>query len=174
MTTPWKITTDWQGQTVAVLASGTTMSPELAESLRGFKTIVVNYTCRAAPWADMLVALDGNWDDELRAFEGMRVAGVDDPDHDALYAGPFWERVQIAPGNEIEFRNSGVAAIRIAALMGASNILLAGFDPDTQRHWYDDEVDTGEYVGLSQAVKALIEDLIARGVVVEFIGDSRV
>ena len=34
------------------------MTEEVADSLRSHRTIAVNYACRLAPWADMLVALD--------------------------------------------------------------------------------------------------------------------
>jgi hypothetical protein len=51
--------------------------------------------------------------------------------------------------------------------MGASRIIMAGFAPENPRHWYDDEVDTGGYVGLAEALKALESELTARGVIVE-------
>ena len=168
MTTTWKITPDWQGQTVAVLASGPNMSQEVADALREHRRIVVNFTHRLAPDADMLVAMDGNWPQELRDFAGLRVTGVLDDDLDALYIGPRWERVQMAPGHEIEVHNSGLTAIRIVAQMGASRIILAGFDPENPRHWYDDEVDTGNvYTGLSKALEALTAELQAKGITVE-------
>ena len=167
MTTAWKIPPDWQGQTVAVLASGPNMSQEVADALREHRRIVVNYTHRLAPDADMLVAMDGNWPQEYRDFAGLRVTGVQDDDLDALYIGPRWERVQLAPGHEIEIHNSGLTAVRIAALMGASRIIMAGFDPENPRHWYDDHVDTGGYVGLSQALQAIEAELTAKGVIVE-------
>jgi hypothetical protein len=40
MTTTWKIPPDWQGQTVAVLASGPNMSQEVADALREHRRIV--------------------------------------------------------------------------------------------------------------------------------------
>ena len=165
MTTTWKITPDWQGQTVAVLASGPNMSQEVADALREHRRIVVNFTHRLAPDADMLVALDGNWPQELRDFAGLRVTGVLDDDLDALYIGPRWERVQMAPGHEIEVHNSGLTAIRIAAQMGAARIILAGFDLGTPGHWYDDVQE--EYIGVAQGIAALEAELTARGVIVE-------
>jgi len=165
MTTTWKITPDWQGQTVAVLASGPNMSQEVADALREHRRIVVNHTHRLAPDADMLVAMDGNWPQELRDFAGLRVTGVLDDDLDALYIGPRWERVQIAPGHEIEVHNSGLTAIRIAAQMGAARIILAGFDLGTPGHWYDDVHE--EYTGVAQGLAAIEAELTARGVKVE-------
>ena len=165
MTTTWKITPDWQGQTVAVLASGPNMSQEVADALRKHRRIVVNFTHRLAPNADMLVAMDGNWPQELRDFAGLRVTGVQDDDLDALYIGPRWERVQIAPGHEIEVHNSGLTAVRIAAQMGASRIILAGFAPETPGHWYDNQQDA--YTGVAQGLAAIEAELTARGVIVE-------
>jgi len=165
MTTTWKITPDWQGQTVAVLASGPNMSQEVADALREHRRIVVNYTHRLAPDADMLVAMDGNWPQEFRDFAGLRVTGVLDDDLDALYIGPRWERVQMEAGRQIEVHNSGLTAIRVAAAMGASRIILAGFAPDTPGHWYDNQQDA--YTGVAQGLAAIEAELTARGVKVE-------
>ena len=171
MTTPWTITPEWQGQTVAVFASGPSMSQELADQLRATcdRTIAVNGTHVLAPWADMAVSLEPYWHPEYNGFAGMRVIGVDVPEIDALYIGPRWETVHLGPGNIIEIRNSGVTAVRVAALMGAARIVLAGFDyPYRTGHFYDDEVDTGQYPGLLQAMDALVAELRASGVVVDF------
>ena len=165
MTTTWKITPDWQGQTVAVMASGQNMSQEVADALREHRRIVVNHTHRLAPDADMLVAMDGNWPQEFRDFAGLRVTGVLDDDLDALYIGPRWERVQMEAGRQIEVHNSGLTAIRVAAAMGASRIILAGFSPDTPGHWYDNQHDA--YTGVAQGLAAIEAELTARGVIVE-------
>lgn len=168
MTTTWTITPEWQGQTVAVLASGQNMSQEVADALREHRRIVVNYTHRLAPDADMLVAMDGNWPQEMREFAGLRVTGVQDDSLDAIYIGPRWERVQLAPGHQIEIHNSGLTAVRIAAQMGAARIILAGFEPETPGHWYDNEVDSSNfYTGLAQALQDLTVELQAKGVKVE-------
>jgi hypothetical protein len=168
MTTTWKITPDWQGQTVAVLASGPNMSQEVADALREHRRIVVNHTHRLAPDADMLVAIDGNWPQEFRDFAGLRVTGIKDDTLDALYIGPRWEPVRLDANTVIEIHNSGLTAVRVAAQMGASRIILAGFDPENPRHWYDDEVDIGNvYTGLSKALEALTAELQAKGITVE-------
>ena len=170
MTTTWKIPPDWQGQTVAVLASGPNMSQEVADALREHRRIVVNYTHRLAPDADMLVAMDGNWPQEFRDFAGLRVTGVLDDDLDALYIGPRWERVKLENGADVEIHNSGLTAVRIAAAMGAKKIILAGFDgfsPGERVHYYDDEIDVGAYVGVTIGLKKIIAELAAQGVTVE-------
>jgi hypothetical protein len=167
MTTVWQPNGQWKGETVAVLGTGPSLTPKVVALLREHRTIAVNFACRLASDADMLVALDGNWPQEFRDFKGMRVTAVADDELDALYVGPRWERVTLAPGHEIEIHNSGLTAIRIAVGMGAGRIILAGFDPTEPGHFYDDEVDTGAYVGLAQAMSALTNELTARGVIVE-------
>ncbi|MBP9805811.1 MAG: hypothetical protein KBE22_13025, partial [Candidatus Accumulibacter sp.] len=92
MTTTWTIPKLWDGETVAVLATGTSMSQEVADALRGHKRIVVNQGYRLAPDADMIVAMDGNWPQAYRDFPGLRVTGCKDDDLDAFYIGPRWER----------------------------------------------------------------------------------
>lgn len=160
MTTLHRITPEWAGETVAVLASGPGLTAELVEELSEHRTIAVNDAIRLAPHADMLVALDGNWPQHYRAFAGVKVTGVADDELDALYIGPQWETVTLAPGNVIEIHNSGLTAIRIAARMGAAKIILAGFGGTG--HFYDDQADA--YTGLEQGIAQLVADLTAQGV----------
>lgn len=167
MTTPWKPTGEWQGATVAVLGCGPSLTPEAVELLRHHFVIAVNHAAAVAPWADMLVALDVGWPAEWREFVGLRVTGCEDAELDALYVGHRFHRVSTARG-EIEIRNSGLEAIRIAAEMGASRIILVGFEPEQPRHFYDDEVDTGgPYPGVAEGLAQIAAELAARGVVVE-------
>ena len=133
MTTRWTIPNDmWLGETVAILGAGPDMTPELAQTAKGYKTIAVNRAVKHAPWADMFVALDPLhpfWEEaDNVGFTGMRICGIE-CDIDALYCGLHYETVTI--GNEqLEIRNNALAAIRIAAAAGASRILLLGFDPE--------------------------------------------
>lgn len=172
MTTPWTITPDWAGETVAVLASGPSMNRATADDLKQFRRIAVNHTFQLAPDADMLVALD--LDSKLWAaaknFSGLRVCGVSSDDIDALYAGQMYQRVEMGPCDVIELHNSGLAAIRIAAAMGAARIVLAGFDPDVPGHFAGrPEATPGQpqHAALSVGLRALISELRAAGVVVD-------
>jgi len=170
MTRPWDEKPQWQGQTVAVLGTGPSLTPEVLEVLAGCPLIAVNEACRVVPHADMLVALDGNWPQEMREFAGIRLTGIEDDTLDAFYVGHRFMSVTIGVGHIVEIRNSGLEAIRIAAQLGAARVLLVGFDAafgGPQTHFYDDEVDTGEYVGLVAGLKQITAELAARGIVVE-------
>ena len=73
MTTQWTVPPLWQGETCAVLASGPSMSREVAELVRGrVRVIAVNnqgidtevngkLEPALAPWADVLYAADAKW-----------------------------------------------------------------------------------------------------------------
>lgn len=160
MTTIHRITPEWAGEVVAVLASGPGLTEKVVKMLMEHKTIAVNEAIRLAPDADMLVALDGNWPKHYREFEGIKVTGVADDELDALYIGPRWETVELAPGNIVDIHNSGLTAIRIAGEMGATKIILAGFGGDG--HFYDDVKE--EYIGLERGIEKVTAELQARGV----------
>lgn len=105
----------------------------------------------------MLLALDGSpvdgfWRD-ARDFAGMKVCGA--RCEDALYLPMPHERVTIRAGHVIEIRNSGLAAIRIAATAGARNILLLGFDP---------HLALGRYPGMVEGLAAITAELRAIGI----------
>ena len=175
MTTTWQISPEWAGETVAVLGCGPSLTREAVGAVRDHVShvIVVNHAHRLAPWADVLVALDGHWPDEYRQFAGRRVTGIEDPDLDASYIGPRWETVTLRPGHQVEVHNSGLAAVRLAAALGAERILLIGFEPEENRRWYDDEVDTGDrpaddpYTGVAQGLVQITKQLAEQGVTVE-------
>lgn len=174
MTTKWQIEPILAGQTVAILASGPSLTPDVVAALREFGCIAVNYSFLLAPDAMMLVALDSDeyfWKD-AEAFQGMRVCGVDTDLVDALYAGPMYERIVVGPNHIVETRNSGLAAIRIAARMGATRIVLAGFDPATPGHFEGRPADPTPapdgYPFLAEGLAGMIAELGAQGVVVEY------
>ena len=172
MTRTVQLTPDWANQTVAVLATGPSLTPALAEAARAqaHRVIVVNAACALAPWADALVAMDAHWPPAWQAFQGIRITGVDQPDLDAWYIGPRWERVQLAPGHVIEVRNSGLTAVRVAAAMGATTILLGGYDQGDWRHFDDApaaEGDASAYIGVAEGLQAIVAELRGCGVIVE-------
>lgn len=148
MATPWRVPALWPGRTVAVMASGPSMSAAVAEAVRAadLPAIAVNDTHRLAPWAAVLYAADSSWwahhaatalhfpglkataNDSVpyRAVHCLRPTGVEgfDPDPACLRTGG----------------NGGYQALHLAVHAGATRILLFGFDLDDQagRHWHGD------------------------------------
>lgn len=173
MTTPFKITRFWEGETVFILGAGPDMTEDLAETAKGCKTIAVNRAVKFAPWADLFVALDPHhpfWEEaDKLGFKGMRILGVEHPDYDALYPGMMYETVQISDGHTIQIRNNALAALRIAFMSGAKKIILLGFDTD---RYEEIHAHTGFY-GLTQGLEQMTAEIRAAGVEVERI-DSKV
>jgi len=170
MTTPWVIPRMWEGETVAVLASGPSMDQALADSVRGHRRICARRAARFAPDADLLVTLDGPADQDgwaaARRFAGTIICGFEyEGDQSVKYVNIPHERVILGEGHVVEIRNNGLAAIRIAAMAGASQIMLLGFD----RGLYDardSNVAIG-FRGLEEGIDALTAELRAKGIEVE-------
>lgn len=166
MTTPWTITPDWVGETVAILGAGPDMTAELAETARGYKTIAVNRAVKFAPWADMFVALDPHhpfWEEaDKLEFKGIRVCGIE-CDYDALYPGLMYENVNMGEAHDISIRNNALAAIRIAERMGAKKIILLGFDPER----YEEVHHHTGFTGLVAGLRQITAELVGKGIEVE-------
>jgi hypothetical protein len=67
----------FRGETVFVVASGPSLTPEVADSLRGHRVITVNGSAYLTPWADVLFFTDSGWFETGRA-EPMRGKPGDD------------------------------------------------------------------------------------------------
>lgn len=156
MTTRYNIPQLWAGETVIIIGS----APTADNLVECHPSIVCSRASKDALWADMCVALDGNFPPD---FTGLRVTGFEDETVDALYVHMPYERVTIAEGHEVDIRNSGFAAIRIAEQAGAVKIRLVSFDPESF------DVKHGIPV-MVVGLPALIAELGERGVVVEHAG----
>jgi hypothetical protein len=128
-----------KGQTVACLASGPSLTFEDCEAVRHLPCIAVNATFRAAPWAQALYGMDAKfwaaYADEISAtFKGTRYG---------------WSRLTekydctVMDGRPgfTGFINSGCDAISLAVWLGASRIVLLGYDcalTNGKTHWHGD------------------------------------
>jgi len=142
----WQVPPIWAGQTVAILASGRSMSAEVVQQLGAIPMIAINDTVALAPRASMLYAADRLWwvhptkQRLIRDFEGLRVTiwregdGPVPPGCLALrgtgVVGFDPDPACIRTGG-----NSAYQALHIAVHAGASRILLAGLDL-TLGHWH--------------------------------------
>lgn len=109
--------------TWAVLATGPSMSLEVAELVRGkCRVVAVSDAYRLAPWADALASTDEAWwkahPDALN-FAGAKFTGS--PAYRPV-AG-----VQRLP-NSTSGTNSGLLGCQVAHALGATRLLLCGFD----------------------------------------------
>lgn len=142
----WSVPKIWEGKTVAILASGPSMSQEVADKVRakGIPTIAINTTFRLAPWADMLYAADPQWWEaywnKLDGFVGLRVTSTVAYRPELLslevtrYDGFEPDTGKMASGG-----NSGYQAIHIAMHAGATRIELYGYDMQAKgqhQHWH--------------------------------------
>lgn len=137
----WSVPPMWSGEVVAILASGPSMTPEVAEAVRAadIATIAVNSSFRLAPWADLLYGADAPWwahpdNADAHRFEGMKVS-----------CSPVRGVLQLMNTGNTGFDedpscvrtggNSGHQAVHLAAHAGAARVLLLGFDMHGG-HWH--------------------------------------
>lgn len=104
----------------ALLAPGPSASKEVAEKVRNLRLGVIGCAYQLAPWADFIAASDRGW---WRNYpEAMELPGQ----KFAMAAVNGVERVHI---NQIGTTcNSGVLALECAKNLGATKIILLGFD----------------------------------------------
>jgi hypothetical protein len=108
--------------TFAVLATGPSITQEIADYARKFRAVAVSDAYRLAPWADAVVSHDPRWwahhVDALR-FEGRKFCASFHPGTETIP-----RNTRFAPDC-----NSGLDAMRVAhEVFGASRLLLIGFD----------------------------------------------
>lgn len=137
----WKVPRMWEGQTVAVLASGESMNASIAEQLLGkVQVITINNTFQLAPWADLIYAADARWWDvhrkEVLKKDGLKVSISETQYSEVLKlhnSGPVG--FDPNPANLRTGSHSGYQAVHLAIHTGASRILLCGYDMHG-KHWH--------------------------------------
>ncbi len=106
----------------AVLASGESMSQDVADSVRHLCRVVVNDTFRLAPDADALAAQDRGWWDanpDAKKFRGRKFSTNPPPGVQAIKAIPVLTTTC----------NSGILGVHVAIhIFKATRVLLYGMD----------------------------------------------
>lgn len=159
MTTPWVVEPEWKGETAAILASGPSLTREQCEAVRGkCRVIAVNNQgidtdCDGvrvpamAPWADILYAADAKWwrhyHDRALKFAGRKVtvrATLPWPEVYSLTQSIDRPSYDARPGYIVSGGNSGYQALHLVVQLGATRVLLLGFDMkegrNGRRHWF--------------------------------------
>jgi hypothetical protein len=110
--------------TWAVLASGSSMSQEVADSVRHLPTVAVSDTFRLAPWARAMYANDAAWwqaNQDAAQFAGEKFSARARGDGIA----------EVRPGHGLGTgTNSGLCGLHLAITLGGrrERYLLCGFD----------------------------------------------
>lgn len=177
---PWHVPQLPAGATVAILASGPSMSAAVAERVRqaGAFAIAINTTYRLAPWAWMLYGADHEWwlhreHREALQFDGWRVTTAGGPRlapkglHWLLNTGVHGFDPE--PGCIRTGGNSAYQALHIAIQAGASRVLLCGLDMHGG-HWHGEHpaglkvTQPEQYAVWCDRFKALVPEAEKRGV----------
>lgn len=158
------VTRAWEGDTVAIIGGGPSLTRQHVDMVRGLRVIAVNAAYLWAPWADLLYGADSHfWADHAEgvdmpglglsatevhirfcAFGGERCT-IQGSGGNVADAAVHMLRADRRPGLSTDpavvadGRNSGFHAANIAALAGAARILLLAFDGAPiggRTHWH--------------------------------------
>jgi hypothetical protein len=136
----------YEGQRIGVIASGPSLTRDDALLLkRHCVVIAVNNSIELLPEADVLYASDLRWWKNNRpiweAFGGLRVTRqmerFSNPEH-KIYKLPYSNSSGVSKAQLRLGRNSGHGALSLAYYLGASEVILLGFDLSLKHgsHWH--------------------------------------
>lgn len=132
------VPTLWPGSTVVCLGTGPSLTEADVNACRDrVKVIAINDAFRLAPWADVLYACDHkwwnwHWHKGAKDFAGLKYAltapaAIGRPGVQVL-RNLGVDGVSMDPTGLRNGRNSGYQAINLAVLLGATRVLLLGYD----------------------------------------------
>lgn len=175
---------NWAGATVACIATGPSLQQADVDQCQGHPVIAIKDAVTMAPWADVLYSCGqdrSKWWQRMHAtavvsaFKGHRFT------LDPIVARQGWATLlkhtgesglDNDPGSVRTGRNSGYQAINIAVHMGASKIVLLGYDmqpaADGRDHFFGAH-PTGNrptYDEFARWWPTMVEPLRAQGVTV--------
>lgn len=142
MSTPsdlWTIEPDWLGETVFIVAGGTSATPDDIASLKGRKVIAINSSYHSAPFADILFFADSRWwvrEREQFRFTSESFAGIIATTSKASKTSRLHRLRQVVPPPGMAMARNSVAlertslqaAMNIAMHKGARRMVLLGAD----------------------------------------------
>jgi hypothetical protein len=167
----------WPNSTVVLLGGGPSLTREDVDACRGrCPVIAINSSYKIAPFADVLYACDARWwgwEKGAPTFAGLKYSI--DP------AAAKWPGVQVLAnagylGLELDptglrtGKNSGYQSINLAVHLGATRMVLLGFDmgpsPDGREYWHEPHPENrlSPYPQMVEAFASLVEPLAELGV----------
>ena len=129
------------GEIVFILGGGSTLTAEIAETVRGRPTIALNSTVRLAPWAKVLFFMDWPWFREHRPLVDYFPGAVLTISRRAAKVLPDKIQLVAPPIVQPKLLSAGHHAVDVAIAMGARRIVLLGFDcriVNGRSHCHDD------------------------------------
>lgn len=169
---PWKPPVIWPGQTVVILGGGPSLNDVRHSLWRGrYRCVATNTGYRLAP--DVVFFQDGAfWYAQAhgreieRGFSGLvvstdpgmrkqpRVKAVDRDRSRRKHGLPH------ADGTFPQITNAGHGAICLAYLLGASRIVMVGFDGRANGNWYDGNPTPAEEATFERRFRPGIESTL--------------
>lgn len=135
----------WPESTFVCLGNGPSLTPADVESCRGrARVIAINDAHRLAPFADVLYACDGRWWDYYKGvpeFTGLKFGMTVKKDKwPGVTRLEHMGREGLDPKGIYDGTNGGYQAIQLAVHLGASRIVLLGYDMQPGKngkdHWF--------------------------------------
>lgn len=174
----------WPGDTVVVIGGGSSLTPEDVNYVRGkARVIAIKEAIQLAPWSDAMYACDDKWWRFYRGapdFTGLRFALEPQPiawPNVTVLRNTGNLGLELDPAGVKTGYNSGYQAVQVARHLGASRIVLLGFDcwrgPNGQQNWFGRHPnhEDSPYPIFLQAFGTLVDPLKALGV--EVVNASR-
>lgn len=168
----------WPGCTMVLLGAGPSLTREDVESVKGrARVLAINRTFELAPWADVFYSADEKpfrWyaDLGLRECQGLKYSltnGVQKMGVTLLRRG-LESGLSLDPNVLHTGKNSGYSAINLAVHLGATRIVLLGYDmqrgPKGEEHYHADHPNKSraKYEVFQSFFPSLVEPLQAAGV----------
>jgi hypothetical protein len=173
------------GGTAVCLAPGPSLTAEDVAHVRGKATVIaISGAIRLAPWANVFYSGARDWwtpqvlATHLHGFQGIRARLCLDRDLPgltadgvALFLNGGDTGLDLRPNALRTYKNSGGAAINLAVHLGATRILLLGYDMRPvggRHHFYDPKpVPHGSpYLSFRKLMATMVTPLAAAGVTV--------
>lgn len=169
----------WEGARVAVIGGGHSLTSEQVRIVRqaGYRTVGVNHAYKLGVnidicfWGDKdwFYGVDGNpgQSEGVLAWPGLRVTISPECAHESAVCYLIaWNTPGLQPLPRLRwYRSSGLSAIALAAQLGASRIMLLGFDgyaANGQTNWHADNIhppDDRVFNAHKECARELVRDL---------------
>jgi hypothetical protein len=167
----------WPDSTMAILATGPSLTQADVDVVRPKVDVViaVSNAYRLAPWADVIVSSESKWwtwHPAARQLPALKYGCVSSPGHRVRYPAEVQAIVSSGrrgfdpdPSRIRDGHNSGYQAIHLAVHLGATTVILLGFDMQGG-HFFGHHPDrTGPlFPSCLAAFPTLVAPLEARGV----------